>query len=205
SQLAFLRALRVAPDVDWSRVEAFHMDEYVGLDPAHPASFPAFLRRELLDHVPGVTFAAISGDPERVARTCADYEAVLKAAPLDAVAMGFGENGHVAFNDPPFADFRDPVWVKAVRLDEVSRRQQVGEGHFASIGDVPTHAISLTIPALLSPRRIFCIVPEARKADAVHDCMRLTVSEDRPGSLLRKIGRAHVYPDEESATRLRNQ
>lgn len=202
SQLAFLRALRVAPDVDWSRVESFHMDEYVGLDPAHPASFPAFLRRELLDHVPGVSFAAISGDPERVARTCADYEAVLKAAPLDAVAMGFGENGHVAFNDPPFADFRDPVWVKAVRLDEVSRRQQVGEGHFPTLEDVPTHAVTLTVPALLAPSRVLCIVPEARKARAVRDCLTLPVSEERPGSVLRTVGHARLYLDEGSAALL---
>lgn len=205
SQLTFLRALRTAPGIAWDKVDVFHMDEYVGLEPDHPASFQRFLRRELIDHVPGVTFHPISGDPGRVSETSAAYESLLRETEVDAVAMGYGENGHIAFNDPPFADFADPVWVKAVKLDEVSRRQQVGEGHFASIGDVPTHAISLTIPALLSPRRIFCIVPEARKADAVHDCLRLPVSEDRPGSVLRTVTHARLYLDEESARRLRSE
>lgn len=202
SQLAFLRSLRSAPGVAWDRVEIFHMDEYIGLGPDHPASFQSFLRRELLDHVDGASFHAISGDKLSVARTAADYEARLRAGELDAVAMGFGENGHIAFNDPPYADFADPVWVKPVKLDQVSRKQQVGEGHFASIENVPTHAITLTIPALLSPRQIFCVVPEARKADAVHDCLRLPVSEDRPGSVLRNVANARLYLDPASAARL---
>lgn len=202
SQLTFLQALRNAPGIAWELVELFHMDEYVGVGSDHPASFKRFLQRELLDHVGGTTFHGISGEPAHVARTCAEYEARLRREVVDAVAMGFGENGHIAFNDPPYADFADPVWAKAVKLDIVSRRQQVGEGHFQSLEDVPTHAISLTIPALLAPHHIFCIVPESRKASAVQQCLRLPVSEERPGSVLRTVEHARLYLDGDSAAGL---
>ncbi len=122
--------------------------------------------------------------------------------PADAVALGFGENGHLAFNDPPYADFDDPAWVKAVALDEVSRRQQVGEGHFDDLGEVPTHAITLTIPALLAARHVLCIVPEARKAAAVQACLNEPVSEDRPGSVLRTVDHATLYLDPDSAAKV---
>ncbi len=202
SQLAFLRALRAAEGVDWSKVTVFHMDEYIGIDPSHRASFPRFLRQHFFDHVEGATFHPIPGDAGRVAATCAEYERLLRENPADAVALGWGENGHLAFNDPPFAEFDDPVWVKAIKLDEVSRRQQLGEGHFDSLDEVPTHAITLTIPALLAAKRVLCIVPEARKAKAVHECLRLPVSEDRPGSVLRTVGHARLYLDQDSAARL---
>jgi len=201
SQLAFLRALRVAPDVDWARVNVFHMDEYIGIDPDHRASFPRFLREHFLGHV-DARFFPISGDAARVAATCAEYERLLREHPADAVALGWGENGHLAFNDPPYAEFDDPVWVKAIKLDEVSRRQQLGEGHFDSLDEVPTHAITLTIPALLAAKQVLCIVPEARKANAVHDCLTLPVSEDRPGSVLRTVGHARLYLDPDSAARV---
>jgi glucosamine-6-phosphate deaminase len=118
------------------------------------------------------------------------------------VAMGWGENGHIAFNDPPFADFDDPVWVKVIQLAEASRRQQVGEGHFPSLADVPTHAITLTVPALLAPKRILCIVPEARKAEAVRACLTAPISEERPGSILRTVSHAQLYLDPDSAALL---
>lgn len=202
SQLAFLRALRAADGIDWSKVTVFHMDEYIGIDPGHRASFPRFLRQHFFDHVGGATFHPISGDAGRVAAICAEYEQQLRANPADAVALGWGENGHLAFNDPPYAEFDDPVWVKAIRLDEVSRRQQHGEGHFDSLDEVPTHAITLTIPALLAAKRVLCIVPEARKAKAVHECLTLPVSEDRPGSVLRTVEHAQLYLDPDSAARL---
>ena len=116
--------------------------------------------------------------------------------------MGIGENGHIAFNDPPYADFDDPVWAKVVRLDDRSRRQQVGEGHFASLDEVPTHAVTLTIPALLSATRVLVLVPEQRKAWAVERSLRGPVTEDCPGSILRTMGHAHLYLDADAASSL---
>jgi glucosamine-6-phosphate deaminase len=145
--------------------------------------------------VPGV-----SSDAEGA---CREYEALLRAHPADLCACGIGENGHLAFNDPPFADFDDPVWVKPVTLDERSRRQQVGEGLFHSLDEAPTHAITLTIPALLSARRVLCIVPEARKADAVAQSLLGPITEDCPGSILRLTPHAHLFLDKESASSLK--
>lgn len=202
SQLAFLRALRSRSDVDWSRVRVFHMDEYVGIDPSHRASFPLFLRTHFLDHVDVAEFFPIAGDADRVQEICDEYEALLRRYPADLVALGWGENGHLAFNDPPFADFDDPRWVKVVELDDVSRRQQVGEGHFDQLDEVPRQAITLTIPALLAPSTVLCIVPEARKADAVHACLTEPIREEVPGTILRKTPHAHLFLDESSAARV---
>jgi glucosamine-6-phosphate deaminase len=199
SQLAFLHALRDLPDIPWAKVRVFHMDEYLGIDPAHPASFPRFLREHILDQVAPGVFYPVPSRLEDVEQACADYAARLREYPADLVALGFGENGHLAFNDPPYAEFNDPVWVKVVALDEVSRRQQVGEGHFATLEDVPTHAITLTIPALLSAKQILAIVPEARKVQAVHDCLYAPISERHPGSILRRVDHATLYLDAESA------
>ncbi len=201
SQLTFLEALRVKP-IDWSKVNVFHMDEYLGLEPSHSASFPAFLRRHFLaDITPKAFFPVVSHNrfPEDV---CQEYAAALRAHPADLCALGIGENGHLAFNDPPYAEFNDPAWVKVIRLAEASRKQQVGEGHFKSIAEVPTHAITLTIPALLAAKRVLAIVPEARKADAVYCSMRGPISEDCPGSMLRRTAHAHLFLDRESAARL---
>lgn len=202
SQLTFLEALRNLPGIDWPKISVFHMDEYLGLDPNHPASFPLFLRRHILDVVKPKVFYPVPSRPENVEAACREYEALLRAHPADMVALGWGENGHIAFNDPPYALFEDPVWVKVIELAEASRRQQVGEGHFSSLAEVPTQAITLTIPALLAPKQILCIVPEARKADAVRACLTEPVSEDRPGSILRQVGHARVYLDVESAGKL---
>ena len=132
SQLTFLEALRVKP-IDWSKVNVFHMDEYLGLEPSHSASFPAFLRRHFLaDITPKAFFPVLSYNrfPEEV---CQEYAAALRAHPADLCALGIGENGHLAFNDPPYAEFHDPAWLKVIRLAEASLQQQVGEGHFKSI------------------------------------------------------------------------
>jgi glucosamine-6-phosphate deaminase len=202
SQLTFLPALRDLPGIEWSRVRVFHMDEYLGLDTGHPASFPRFLREHILDAVQPGHFHPVPGQPDDVAQACREYEQLLREYPADLVALGWGENGHVAFNDPPFALFDDPVWVKVVALDETSRRQQVGEGHFASLAEAPTHAITLTVPALLAPRRILAIVPEARKAAAVRACLLEPISETHPGSVLRTVDHAQLLLDVDSAAGL---
>ncbi len=202
SQLAFLRALREAAGIDWSKVRVFHMDEYVGIDPKHRASFPRFLYEHFLNFVSVHEFYPISGELEAVEDTCRRYDENLRKHPADMVALGWGENGHLAFNDPPYAKFDDPTWVKVVELDDVSRRQQVGEGHFTSLEEVPKQAITLTIPALLAPKHILCIVPEARKADAVHACLTEPVSDKRPGTILREINNAHLFLDKHSAAKL---
>jgi glucosamine-6-phosphate deaminase len=199
SQLTFLHALRDLPGIDWAKVTVFHMDEYVGIDPNHPASFPLFLHQHIIDAVKPGKFYPVPGQPADTEQPCRDYETLLRAHPADLVAMGWGENGHIAFNDPPYADFADPVWVKVIALADASRRQQVGEGHFRSLAEVPTHAITLTVPALLAPKRILCIVPEARKAQAVRACLTEPISADRPGSILRTVSHAQLYLDQDSA------
>jgi len=200
--LAFLHALRDMDGIDWSRIDVFHMDEYIGLDPTHKASFPRFLRDHIIDAVRPRAFYPIPGQAEDIESACREYEALLREQPVDLVALGFGENGHMAFNDPPYARFDDPAWVKVVRLADASRRQQVGEGHFDSLQEVPFEAITLTIPALLATKVILCIVPEARKAEAVRRCLKGPVTEDCPGSILRQVHHAHLYLDKESASKL---
>ncbi len=202
SQLDFLAALRILPDIDWRNVTVFHMDEYLGIDPAHPASFPLFLQQHFLSYVNVAAFHPVPNQPDDIEQACRDYESLLREHPIDLVALGFGENGHLAFNDPPYADFDDAAWVKVVELDIVSRQQQVGEGHFATIDDVPKQAITLTIPALLAPKHILCIVPESRKAAAVDACLNQPVSEQRPGSVLRTVEHAHLFLDSDSAALL---
>lgn len=202
SQLTFLQTLRGLSGIDWSKVTIFHMDEYIDLVEGHPASFPAFLHQHLLDHIPEpAAFYPVNARAGQLEADCAEYASLLRSYPADLCAMGIGENGHIAFNDPPFAEFDDPVWVKVVRMDQVSRLQQVGEGHFGGLDEVPTHAITLTIPALLSAEHVLCIVPEARKADAVYESLNGPISELCPGSILREIGHAHLYLDTDAAAK----
>ncbi|MDX1412958.1 MAG: glucosamine-6-phosphate deaminase [Candidatus Promineifilaceae bacterium] len=202
SQLTFLQSLRQTEGIDWSKVTIFHMDEYIDLPPGHPASFPTFLERHLLDHIPEpAAFYPVRARAGQLEKDCADYAGLLRQHPADLCAMGIGENGHIAFNDPPYAEFEDPVWVKVVRLDEISRKQQVGEGHFNSLEEVPTHAITLTIPALLAADKVLCIVPEARKAEAVYQALHGPVTESCPASILRKTGNVHLYLDPEAAAK----
>ena len=202
SQLTFLKALRNLGDVDWQKVRIFHMDEYIGINPSHPASFPLFLENHFLQFTKPGHFHPIPSETSDVDSACKAYEALIRQHPADLVAMGWGENGHIAFNDPPDADFGDPHWVKVVELAEESRLQQVGEGHFTSLDEVPKQAITLTIPALLAPVHILCIVPEARKASAVKACLSEPVDESRPGSILRTISHATLLLDQDSASLL---
>jgi glucosamine-6-phosphate deaminase len=199
SQLTFLHALREMQDVPWEAVQVLHMDEYLELPPGHPASFSLFLRRHLVDQVPIGAFYPVPGHPADVGTACQAYELLLKANPVDVCCLGIGENGHVAFNEPPVADFDDRTWVKRVALDKVSRRQQVGEGHYASLSEVPTHALTMTIPALCAAKRMICIVPETRKANAVRDTLLGPVSTDCPASILTRMAHAALYLDADAA------
>lgn len=202
SQLTFLKALRSLEGIDWKKVRIFHMDEYIGINPSHPASFPLFLENHFLQFTKPGHFHPIPSETLDVDSACKAYEALIRQHPADLVAMGWGENGHIAFNDPPDAHFDDPHWVKVVELAEESRLQQVGEGHFTSLDEVPKQAITLTIPALLAPVHILCIVPEARKASAVKACLSEPVDESRPGSILRTISHATLLLDQDSAALL---
>lgn len=202
SQLTFLKALRSLEGIDWKKVRIFHMDEYIGINPSHPASFPLFLENHFLQFTKPGHFHPIPSETSDVDSACKAYEALIRQHPADLVAMGWGENGHIAFNDPPDAHFDDPHWVKVVELAEESRLQQVGEGHFTSLDEVPKQAITLTIPALLAPVHILCIVPEARKASAVKACLSEPVNEFRPGSILRTISHATLLLDQDSASLL---
>lgn len=199
SQLDFLHALRAQPDIAWQAVNVFHMDDYLRLPPGHPAGFAAFLRRHLLDGVGVQSFYPIPAHAADVDAACRAYEWLLRAHPIDLCCLGIGENGHVAFNEPPVADFNDPQWVKTVALDEVSRRQQVGEGHFPTLASVPTHAMTLTIPALRAARLMVCIVPEARKAEAVRKALLGPITTGCPASILRQTPHARLFLDRDSA------
>lgn len=201
SQITMLAALSTA-DVDWSKVRLFHMDEYIGLPPEHSAGFRRFLHEKIIDHVQPSAFFGIQGDTDDIAAECLRYADLLRRHPADLCCLGIGENGHIAFNDPPYADFSDPHWVKVVELDEMSRRQQVGEGHFPTMDDVPRQAITLTIPALLAARRMLCIAPERRKAMPVKEALTGPISTNCPASILRSVSHVRLFLDQDSASLL---
>ncbi len=197
SQNEFLAALVAAPSVDWSRVNGFHMDEYIGLGSDAPQLFSRFLRDRLFDLVGfrEVFYIDSQADP---LLECSRYSDLLRRYPPDLVCMGIGENAHIAFNDPPVADFHDPVLVKPVLLDEVCRQQQVNDGCFASLRDVPMQAITLTIPALMSAQFVSCVVPGVRKRSAVSLVLGAPVSEAVPASILRTHPNAVLFVDKDS-------
>ena len=202
SQLAFLDALTHRAGIDWRAVIGFHMDEYVGIPGDHPASFRRYLRERVVDVVHPGAFEYVEGDAPDPVAECGRYAGLLAAHPLDVCCLGIGENGHLAFNDPPVADFDDPVAVKVVELDEACRRQQVGEGHFADLDAVPRRAITVTIPALLAAARVLAVVPEARKEAAVTAALTGPVSPACPASALRRAPHTTLYLDADSAAGL---
>jgi glucosamine-6-phosphate deaminase len=201
SQIETLRALTAMPDLPWKQVLGFHMDSYVGLPDDHPASFIYFLRQHLTGHVAMKQFFGIDGtapDPELVCRAYA--ERLLSAKPQLCLA-GIGENGHLAFNDPP-ADFHDPLEVKVVPLDSVTRAQQVAEGWFKSLESVPTEAITLTVPAVLRAQKVIASVPGGRKAEIIRRVVEEAISPNCPATILRNHPDATVYLDADSAAAL---
>ncbi len=201
SQLAFVDALAGQPGVPWRDVVVFHMDEYVGVGPDHPAGVCRWIRERIAERVhPGaVHYLDGLADPGQAAR---DYAALLDRFPLDVCCLGVGENGHLAFNDPGVADFADPEDVKEVELDQACRLQQVHEGHFPDLGVVPTRAVTVTVPALLRARRVLAVVPEARKAEPVRAALCGPVDPACPASALRTKPGATLYLEPASASLL---
>lgn len=201
SQNEFLRELRTIDSMEWGRIRCFHLDEYVGLPQEAPQSFSRFLQDELFRFRTPLAFFPIDGmnDP---GHECKRYTELLKQYPLDIACIGIGDNGHIAFNDPHVADFQDDKLIKTVELDEVSRKQQVLDGCFASLEDVPKEALTLTIPAILSASRIICTVPGIRKSQAVKDTLYGPMDVACPASILRTAAECHIFLDSESAVLL---
>lgn len=202
SQDEFLDALIDAEGVDWRRVHAFHMDEYLDLPAEAPQRFAAFLRARLFDRLPFGAVHTLDPAPADPEAACARYTALLSAAPIDLVCLGIGENGHLAFNDPPVADFDDPADVKVVALDDACRRQQVHDGCFATLEAVPRRAVTLTIPALLRARQLSVVVPGPTKANAVRAALLGPIEPRCPASVLRRHERATLYLDPDAAALL---
>ena len=199
SQNDVLKALTLNKDIKWNKINAFHMDEYIGLSKDAPQGFGNFLKDHIFGLVPfkSVNYIDVSAtDAEKEADR---YANVLSKQKIDVVVLGIGENGHIAFNDPPVADFNDKKAVKPVKLDEVCRQQQVNDGCFKSINDVPTHAITLTVPTLFNADYLFCIVPAPTKANAVYETINGTIDEHCPATVLRLHDNAKLYLDNESS------
>lgn len=203
SQFGFLHGLTAAEGIDWSRVTAFHLDEYVGLSAAHPASFRNYLRKRFAGALPAPlqAFHEVNGEAADLAVECRRLKGLLDEAPVDVACVGIGENGHLAFNDPP-ADFDTQEAYLVVRLDEACRNQQVGEGWFPSMDAVPTHALSMSIRQIMKSRWIVCTVPDARKAEAVRRTVKGGVSNLCPASILQLHPACALFLDAASASAL---
>jgi len=205
SQIQALDALVQSGGIDWTRVVMFHMDEYLGIDAQHSASFRRFLREHVEERVKPRAFHYIAGETLQPLDECERYSRLLRAQPIDLCLLGIGENGHLAFNDPPVANFADPHLVKLVKLDDACRQQQVGEGHFPNLAAVPQYAFTLSIPALCAAKRMLCIVPERRKADAVKAALLGPIETACPASFLREQPHCTLFLDAESAGGVSNQ
>lgn len=192
----------IAADLDWARVTIFHMDEYLGLPAEAPQTFRAYQRAHVLRRIQPAAFHGIAGERADGAAVCAEYACLLASAPIDLCCLGIGENGHLAFNDPPVANFVDPLAVKVVELDHACRQQQVNDGCFPTLAAVPHSAITLTISALFSARTLVCTVPGPRKAAAVLATVRREISTACPASILRRHADATLYLDAAAAAAL---
>lgn len=201
SQYSMIKELVKRDDIEWPRVTVLHMDEYLGMDENHPASFRLWMNERVASQVPLKAFEGVRGDHEPAEEEVARYTKLLEDLDPVVCVMGIGENGHLAFNDPP-ADFDTAESVRIIRMDERSRHQQVGEGHFPSIDDVPTHAITLSIPTLLRPKHVFVLTPESRKAEAVKAALEGEITPNCPASILRNNGHAKLFLDQDSSALL---
>jgi glucosamine-6-phosphate deaminase len=203
SQLALVESL-VRADIDWKAVEIFHMDEYVGLSDDHPASFRRWIKSRVADKAHPAKVNYLAGDAADIDHEIERFSALLNQAPIDLAFVGFGENGHIAFNDPPVANFHDPATVKRVKLDDRCRAQQAGERHFKDVESVPPEALTITCPGLFRAGAWVCSVPDLRKAEAVRCALEGPISETCPASIVREHPNAYVYLDRESASLLSN-
>lgn len=207
SQFETLAALVAQPDIDWSRVTGFHLDEYIGLPATHPASFRGYLKERFVGQVPLRTFHYVNGEGRDgagdVQAECARLGELIRAQPIDIAFVGIGENGHLAFNDPP-ADFETEEPYLIVELDDDCRRQQLGEGWFDSLDAVPRQAISMSVRQIMKSQHIVCSVPDERKAQAVRNSVEGAVSNKVPASILQTQDRTTLYLDSPSASLLKN-
>jgi glucosamine-6-phosphate deaminase len=202
SQILFLEELIRLGGVDWSKITLFHMDEYLGISADHKASFRRYMRERVAGLVKPRVFNYLEGDALLPMAECERYTKLLRAQPIDLCCLGVGENGHIAFNDPPVANFEDPHAVNIVKLDEPCRLQQVGEGHFVNLAAVPQYALTLTIPTLCSAKKMICVAPEKRKAKAVKAALQGPISTACPASFLRRQAHATLLVDADSASLL---
>jgi len=198
SQVEFLENLVSNPAIDWSRIRGFHMDEYIGLHKENPVLFSQFLKKHLFSKVAFKRVNFLQSSIDSIENECHRYAGMLTTNPPDIVCMGIGENGHIAFNDPHVADFKDPQLVKSVELDEDCRNQQVNDGCFKRLEDVPSQAITLTIPMLMRGAHLFCMVPGARKRMALYQTLKGEISADWPASILRTHSCAALFGDADS-------
>lgn len=203
SQNEFLATLAAERDIDWQRVRAFHMDEYIGLSPEAPQRFGNFLRRQFFERVPLREVHYLKGEANDPEAECRRYAELLLRFPAHLVFMGIGENTHIAFNDPHVAHFDDPHVVKVVDLDEACRQQQVNDGCFKGLNEVPRHALTLTVPALMKAEQVFCMVPARTKAQAIFHTLKDDISERYPSTILRTHPNATLFVDKDSAALVR--
>lgn len=201
SQFSFLNALK-KNDIDWKNVIVFHLDEYNGISDKHPASFRKYLKERILDEVNPKKVFLLNGDADDIEEVMKEYSQALENHPLDVACIGIGENGHIAFNDPPVADFNDSKKVKIVELDEDCRKQQFREGWFPTLVDVPKQALTLTIPTILSSKSISCVVPDERKSEAVKNALQAEISTDCPATILRTHSDIKLFLDKWAAGKL---
>lgn len=202
SQNEFLFYLKQQPGIDWRRVQAFHMDEYIGLNDDDKQRFGNYLKKRIFNEIPIESVHYINGNSRDPERECRRYATLLHKFPADIVCMGIGENAHLAFNDPPVADFKDPADVKIVTLEQSCRQQQVNDGCFSEISEVPQQAITLTIPTLMRSKFIFCMVPGERKAGAVFKTINDRIEERTPSTILRTHRQSVLYLDSDSSKNL---
>ena len=201
SQFSFLNALK-KKDIDWKKVIVFHLDEYNGISDSHPASFRKYLKERILDEVNPKKVFLLNADADDIEEVMKEYSQALENHPTDVACVGIGENGHIAFNDPPVASFNDTKKVKIVDLDEDCRNQQLGEGWFPTLEDVPKQALTLTIPTILSSKSISCVVPDERKSEAVKNALQGEISTACPATILRTHSDIMLFLDKGAADKL---